>query len=143
MSGARVLVVVNAGNPAAIGVARDLVGRLSESGTGVMVTAEDRGAITGIPVANESDIQAADLVLVLGGDGTMLRGAETARGSGAPILGLNLGHVGFLAELEPEAADAVVHAIAQRTWTTEERTALDVRVTRGGQAGESTWALTR
>jgi NAD+ kinase len=71
----------------------------------------------------------------------MLRAAEIARGSGAPILGLNLGHVGFLAELEPEATDAVVTAIAHHTWTTEERTALDVRVTRGGQVVESTWAL--
>lgn len=71
----------------------------------------------------------------------MLRAAEIARGTGAPLLGLNLGHVGFLAELEPEAADAVVTAIADHAWTTEERTALDVRILRSGQVIESTWAL--
>ncbi|MFM8515911.1 MAG: NAD kinase [Actinomycetota bacterium] len=141
MSGARVLVVVNTSNPAAVSVATDLVARLAASGASVMVTADDQPALVGVTVAHDADIQTADLVLVLGGDGTMLRAADIARGRGAPILGLNLGHVGFLAELEPEAADAVVHAIAHHTWTTEERTALDVRVTRGGNVVESTWAL--
>lgn len=141
MSGARVLVVVNTAKPAAVGVAADLVTRLSASGASPMVSSDDSAALPSTPVATEADIRAADLILVLGGDGTMLRAAEIARGSGAPILGLNLGHVGFLAELEPEATDAVVTAIAHHTWTTEERTALDVRVTRGGQVVESTWAL--
>jgi len=141
MSGARVLVVVNTANPAAVGVAVELVARLVSSGATAMVTADDSSALPDTPVATEGDARSADLVLVLGGDGTMLRAAEIARASGAPILGLNLGHVGFLAELEPEAAEAVVHAIAHHTWTTEERTALDVRVTRGGQVVESTWAL--
>lgn len=141
MSGARVLVVVNTANPAAVGVAVELVARLVSSGATAMVTADDSSALPDTPVATEGDARSADLVLVLGGDGTMLRAAEIARASGAPILGLNLGHVGFLAELEPEAAEAVVNAIAHHTWTTEERTALDVRVTRGGQVVESTWAL--
>lgn len=141
MSGARVLVVVNTANPAAVSVAADLVARLASSGAAPMVTVDDSAALAGTPVAGDADVRAADLVLVLGGDGTMLRAAEVARGSSAPILGLNLGHVGFLAELEPEAAEAVVHAIAHHTWTTEERTALDVRVTRGGKVVESTWAL--
>jgi NAD+ kinase len=141
MSGARVLVVVNTAKAAAVGVAVDLVTRLSAAGASPMVSSDDSAALPSTPVATEADIRAADLILVLGGDGTMLRAAEIARGSGAPILGLNLGHVGFLAELEPEATDAVVTAIAHHTWTTEERTALDVRVTRGGQVVESTWAL--
>jgi NAD+ kinase len=141
MSGARVLVVVNTAKAAAVGVAVDLVTRLSAAGASPMVSSDDSAALHSTPVATEADIRAADLILVLGGDGTMLRAAEIARGSGAPILGLNLGHVGFLAELEPEATDAVVTAIAHHTWTTEERTALDVRVTRGGQVVESTWAL--
>ena len=42
-------------------------------------------------------------MLVLGGDGSILRGAELARPHGAPLLGVNLGHVGFLAEAEPDA----------------------------------------
>ncbi len=48
------------------------------------------------------------MVLVIGGDGTLLRAAELARGAGVPLLGVNLGHVGFLAEAEPEdLSDAV------------------------------------
>lgn len=141
MSGARVLVVVNTAKRAAVDVATDLAGRLVASGAFPMVVSEDSPFVPSIPVAEAGDIASADLVLVLGGDGTMLRAAEIARGTGAPLLGLNLGHVGFLAELEPEAADAVVTAIADHAWTTEERTALDVRILRSGQVIESTWAL--
>lgn len=141
MSGAKVLIVVNTAKRAAIDVAGDLSVRLTSAGATTRVVAEDGPALPSIPVATDAEVAATDLVLVLGGDGTMLRAAEVSRGSGAPLLGLNLGHVGFLAELEPEAADAVVTAIADHAWTTEERTALDVRVLRSGQLVHSTWAL--
>lgn len=141
MSGARVLIVVNTAKAAAVDVAVDLASRLTAAGASLMVVSDDSPALTSLPVASEGDVGSADLVLVLGGDGTMLRAAEIARTSGAPLLGLNLGHVGFLAELEPEAADAVVSAIADHAWTTEERTALDVRVLKSGRTVESTWAL--
>ena len=52
-----------------------------------------------------------ELVCVLGGDGTILRGAELSRGTGVPLLGVNLGHVGFLAEAEREDLDATVERI--------------------------------
>lgn len=141
MSGARVLIVVNTAKAAAVDVAVDLASRLTAAGASLMVVSDDSPALPSLPVASEGDVGSADLVLVLGGDGTMLRAAEIARTSGAPLLGLNLGHVGFLAELEPEAADAVVSAIADHAWTTEERTALDVRVLKSGRTVESTWAL--
>ncbi len=50
----------------------------------------------------------AEIVLVLGGDGTFLRAAELARPAGVPLLGVNLGHVGFLAETEPDALGETV-----------------------------------
>ncbi len=53
-----------------------------------------------------------EAVLVLGGDGTILRAAELARGTGAPLIGVNFGHVGFLAETEREQVDEVVRRIA-------------------------------
>ena len=62
-----------------------------------------------------------ELVCVLGGDGTILRGAELSRGSGVPLLGVNLGHVGFLAEAEREDLDATVERIVSRDYTVEER----------------------
>jgi NAD+ kinase len=83
----------------------------------------------------------AEIVLVLGGDGTFLRAAEMARPCGAPLLGVNLGHVGFLAETEPEALVATVTAIADRRYEVEERLTLDVSVTVNGTTIATNWAL--
>ncbi|MGA1661177.1 MAG: NAD kinase [Candidatus Nanopelagicales bacterium] len=91
--------------------------------------------------ADEEAADGAELVVVLGGDGTILRGAERARHGDVPLLGVNLGHVGFLAEAEREAVDDVVHAIVERQWLVEERTALDVAVLVGGRIVHRTWAL--
>ena len=82
-----------------------------------------------------------ELVCVLGGDGTILRGAELSRGSGVPLLGVNLGHVGFLAEAEREDLDATVERIVARDYTVEERMALEVRAVRGRPPGVLSWAL--
>ncbi len=91
--------------------------------------------------ADEEAADGAELVVVLGGDGTILRGAERARHGDVPLLGVNLGHVGFLAEAEREAVDDVVRAIVERQWHVEERTALDVAVLVGGRIVHRTWAL--
>jgi len=91
--------------------------------------------------ADEQAADGAELVVVLGGDGTILRGAERARHGDVPLLGVNLGHVGFLAEAEREAVGDVVRAIVERQWHVEERTALDVTVMQGGQVVHRTWAL--
>ncbi len=82
-----------------------------------------------------------ELVIVLGGDGTILRAAELARGCSAPLLGVNLGHVGFLAESErDELADAVARAL-ERDYLVEERMTLWVRVKSGADVVYETWAL--
>jgi len=83
----------------------------------------------------------ADLVLALGGDGTILRAAEMVHSAAIAILGVNLGHVGFLAEAEMNAATAVVDAVVQRQWHVEERLTLDVQVTQSGSVVFSTFAL--
>ncbi len=67
-----------------------------------------------------------ELVTVLGGDGTILRGAELARQSGTPLLGINFGRVGFLAEAEREDLGATVERIAAADYTVEERMTLEV-----------------
>jgi len=82
-----------------------------------------------------------DLILVIGGDGTMLRAAELGRESGAAILGVNLGHVGFLAEAEEEDLQFVIDAIAGGQWSVEERLALDVVVVQNSRVVDRTWAL--
>lgn len=90
------------------------------------------------------DQNAADgceLVLVLGGDGTFLRAAELARNAEIPVLGVNLGRIGFLAEAEAEAIDAVLEHIVVRDYRIEPRMTLDVEVRTGGEVSYRGWAL--
>jgi NAD+ kinase len=91
--------------------------------------------------ADEQSADGCEVVVVLGGDGTILRAAERARNSCVPILSVNLGHVGFLAEAESEDIHAVTNAIVDRRWHVEERMALDIRVFDADTEVMRTWAL--
>jgi NAD+ kinase len=82
-----------------------------------------------------------ELALVIGGDGTILRAAELTQGSTTPLLGVNLGHVGFLAEAESEDVHSMIEAVVDRRYSSEERMTLDVSVFRDGELVETTWAL--
>ncbi len=100
---------------------------------------ELEGRTTTVP--RDDPVAGCELVVVLGGDGTILWGAELARGADVPILGVNLGHVGFLAEAErAELKDTVQH-IVERDYTVEERTTLDVQVHMDGRVVHTGWAL--
>ncbi|HEX7833940.1 MAG TPA: NAD kinase [Pseudolysinimonas sp.] len=105
----------------------------------VMAAAPDLGpiAILGVDVATHD----LELVIVLGGDGTILRAAELARGCDAPLLGVNLGHVGFLAEAERDDLPATVVRALARDYEVEERMTLSVRVKVGDEVIHETWAL--
>lgn len=83
-----------------------------------------------------------ELVLVLGGDGTFLRAAGVAREQDVPVLGINLGHVGFLAEGEVESLESVIDTVVNRTYTVEDRMTIDVQVrdADGSEIGRG-WAL--
>ncbi len=80
-------------------------------------------------------------MLVLGGDGTFLRATELARPAGVPLLGVNLGHVGFLAEAEPENLAGTVDAIVSCAYTVEERVTVDAEVSVDGVVHGRAWAL--
>ena len=82
-----------------------------------------------------------ELAVVVGGDGSILRAAEVTRETGTPLLGVNLGHVGFLAEAEVDDVEDVIDAIVARRWTPEDRLALDVRAFRDGELVTQTFAL--
>ena len=82
-----------------------------------------------------------EIAVVVGGDGSILRAAEVTWSSGTPVLGVNLGHVGFLAEAEPDDVEATIEAIVQRTWIPEDRLTLDVRAYRDGELVTHTFAL--
>ena len=85
--------------------------------------------------------ESVDLAVVLGGDGTMLRAAQLFRGRNVPILGINLGHVGFLAEIERPALSEIAQAISDNSFTVEERMSLNYQLIRDGKQIETGWAL--
>lgn len=150
----RVFVVVNTGSVDARRVARSTITALLSAGVQIGGTAGDIEALegggaadgfssVGVEVLDDADAAGnarGDVVVVFGGDGTILRAAELAE-PGTPLLGVNLGHVGFLAEAEPEDVQFVVEALIARRWTVEERTRLRVNVVRGGESVDGTWAL--
>jgi NAD+ kinase len=148
----RVLLVVNPRRAEARDAVTSVVTALLDAGAEVSITDEDHQGISahdgpGLPAevavvaSDDHAADSADVVVVLGGDGTVLRAAERARGSEAPLFGVNLGHVGFLAEAEPEDISAVVDAIVHRRWHVEERMTLDIRVLVSGGVVHQTWAL--
>lgn len=146
----RVLLVVNPRSSEARAVLPSVCEALISGGVEVVMTDEDHRDLraAGVTVSAVGEVASddsagtgTDVVVVLGGDGTVLRAAERSRTSGAPLFGVNLGHVGFLAEAEPEDLSAVVDAIIHRRWVVEERMTLDVQVLRGGEQVDRTWAL--
>ena len=144
----RVLLVSHPGRLAARDAAQLLCARLAKAGVRVRLLDIEAGelgldpavATEKVPVTSEA-AAGCELVVVLGGDGTILRGAELARPSRVPLLGVNLGHVGFLAEAESDDLDTTVDQIVHRRWTVEERLTLDVRVLADGELVHTGWAL--
>ena len=150
MSTRRILLVAHPGRPEALDVAGQVVGRLQAAGLEVALPVGELmdgplgttpGVVPGDPAAPGGAAAGCELVVVLGGDGTILRGAELARGSDVPVLGVNLGHVGFLAEAEREDLDATVEHIVGRSYTVEERITLEVVGTLDGRELARSWAL--
>jgi NAD+ kinase len=139
------LLVAHTGRPEARRVARILIGQLAAVGIGVRVL-EPEAAELAVASAAVVPVSAAaavgtEIVLVVGGDGTLLRAAELARPAQVPLLGVNLGHVGFLAEAEPEDLAAAVAGIAAHQYSIEQRMTVDVAVRINGAQIAATWAL--
>ena len=82
-----------------------------------------------------------EIAIVLGGDGTILRAAELIRDQNTPILGINLGHVGFLAEVEKLTDSEILKAIIEKNYQTEDRMILGYKILRGDKEISSGWAL--
>ncbi len=136
--------MVHTGRDEATEVARRVEKVLGDNGIGLKVLsaeAVDRGLLhlapddmraLGVDIevvdADERAAEGCELVLVLGGDGTFLRAAELARNVEIPVLGVNLGRIGFLAEAEAEAIDHVLERVIERDYRVEERMTLDIAV---------------
>jgi NAD+ kinase len=140
-----VLLVTHPGRAQASDTARTTARALLAAGIEVRVPESEEAAVGVHGVVPVAPVQGAakgcELVVVVGGDGTILRGAELARGTGAALLGVNLGHFGFLAEAEPEDLTSVVERLVQRDYVVEERLTLDVAVLRDGAEHLRTWAV--
>lgn len=139
------LIVAHTGRRTIVEQARAAGLRLLDAGFALRMEA-DEAHDTGLAdrvqiVAGAECATGAEIVLVLGGDGTFLRAVELARPAGVPLLGVNLGHVGFLAEAEPEDLDAAIDAIVSGTYEVEQRLTLDVEVVVDGRVTERQWAL--
>jgi NAD+ kinase len=152
-----VLLVVHTGRDEATETARRVEKVLGDNGIGLRALsaeAVDRGSLhlspddmraLGVDIevvdASPHAAQGCELVVALGGDGTFLRAAELARSANIPVLGVNLGRIGFLAEAEAEAIDTVLEHVIARDYRIENRMTLDVAVRAAGRIVDRGWAM--
>jgi NAD+ kinase len=142
------LLVVHPTRADAVDAAAIVAGRLQTAGVAVRVL-EKASALPAALLSDAVEVVPADeqaavgceLVVVLGGDGTLLRAAELARPAGVPLLGINLGHVGFLADAEPDDLPRIVEQVVAGAYEVEERMTLEVRVSADSEVLVDTWAL--
>ena len=146
-----VLLLAHTGRQAVALAAQEAVARLHAAGVEVRMLADeaahlattghvDAAAVTTCDVGPGS-AAGSELVLVLGGDGSILRAAELARAAAVPLLGVNLGRVGFLAEAESADLGHTLDRLLERDYDIEERMTLDVAVVVNGDVVDRGWAL--
>jgi NAD+ kinase len=143
-AGAReILLVLHPNRPEAKIVAKEIVDALLREGFSFISTADC--GISGVSSVARGDVpkrlEGIELALVLGGDGTILRGAELVHGTQVPVLGINLGHVGFLAQIGKPTTQSVIGAIKNRNYRTEKRMTLAYQVLRNDSVVARGWAL--
>ena len=95
----------------------------------------------GVTLLAGEDVDSADLVMAIGGDGTMIYASRLTRESGTPILGINRGRLGFLADITPEEMLTSVDHVLQGNYTTDSRLLLEACLLRGSGDQEVAFAL--
>lgn len=140
-----VLIVSSAIDKAAASAAVGVCESLSARGVSCFLPSEDLSRISGLVDGssnlNEYSNQVVDMAIVLGGDGSILRAAEVLREKPAPILGVNLGHVGFMAEAEKDEINQALDSVMSGKFKVRERTTLNVSVKQGNKEIFKSWAL--
>ena len=139
MSARKALLVINATRPEAVQAATNLAALLGESSFQLFTSSAVE--ISGVETVKIEELPEAEIVIVLGGDGTILRGAEISRLRKIPLLGVNLGHVGFMAEVEKLSLEAVAASVVSKSYTTDSRMVLAYSVERDGEKVSSGWSL--
>ncbi|HQY99556.1 MAG TPA: NAD kinase [Propionicimonas sp.] len=140
----QVAVTIHPLRPAALEAAAEFITGINARGIGCLANSEDLGSLSArVPGADLGALDAkndttCEVVVVFGGDGNILRAAEWALPRQVPVLGVNLGHVGFLAELESSQVGDLIETVAGSTYQVEERMTIDT-VVRAGRGGEIVW----
>jgi len=147
MTSRHVYVLAHTGRDEARAVAREFCTRLMAEDVIVRMSADEAGDLAldderlQVVASGPAGVDGSELAVVIGGDGTILRAAELTRGTDTPLLGVNLGHVGFLAEAESDDLDVTLDAVVHRRYTYDERLTVDVAVYRDKELVARTWAL--
>ncbi|KEI45682.1 NAD kinase [Saccharopolyspora rectivirgula] len=141
-----VLLVVHTGRQHNLRTAEKVAAQLIAAGMKVRVLAEEAPELSPdsyseVVAFGSRAAAGTELVLVLGGDGTLLRAAELARLSDVPVFGVNMGRVGFLTGAEADALEEAVSAVVEGDYHVEERMTIDITATLNGQVLAQTWAL--
>lgn len=139
MSTRNILIVCNPSRDEAVNAAVSLAKDLLELGFSLFTVSDV--TINGVQSCSTGDLPELEIAIVLGGDGTILRAAEITREQQIPLLGVNLGHVGFLAEVEKPPLRAIVEAVSSRSYVLDSRMLLQYSLLRGGEIVAQGWAL--
>ena len=142
MTDRRMLLVAHTGRPDIAITARAAAARLAEGGIELLALAGESGELelTVFDPADTSD-GPIEIVLAIGGDGTLLRAAEHARPLRAPVLGINLGRVGFLTEVDLDQMDEALNSVIDRRYRVSSRMTVEVTVEHDGALVATGWAL--
>lgn len=139
MSARRAVVLINPGREEAVAAARELAAQLTSNNFELVTPTEV--SVENISQSPISEIGEVEVAIVLGGDGTILRGAEVTLTRDIPLLGINLGKVGFLAEVSKPAMKDIAQSIIEKSYVYENRMVLGYSVLRDGIEISQGWAL--
>jgi len=139
MSERNLLLVCNPSRKEAVDAATALAKDFHTAGFSLFTISDV--VIAGVVKCDVESLPQLEVAIVLGGDGTMLRAAEVARVQQIPLLGVNLGHVGFLAEVEKPSLATIVTAITNKEYVLDSRMVLQYAVRRDGITVSEGWAL--
>lgn len=137
-----VAVETHLGRPEAVAATCQFVRSVTEHGLLVAAEPDVAAAVqecaSDARIIDKDDSESIEVVVVFGGDGTILKSAEWALGRRVPVLGVNLGHVGFLAELEVSDLPRIVDQVIRRDYVIEHRLTVTVEL-RPEPEGPVTW----
>ena len=133
------VLVVNPSRSEAVEAASVLAGLLQKANFDLFTISAV--SISGVTNCAADDLPEVEIAVVLGGDGTILRGAELTRNRNIPLLGINIGHVGFMAEVIRPEISAVAKSVIDKSYGLDSRMVLAYEVIRGGKVIDTGWAL--